>query len=405
MKLFKGLFALSALIATVAIYFRPVFPNSASNLWLKTLAGLHVKLIHAVSVTGGALGFSPINITRAMTDVMLIMNRPSPDVTEEWTTMAGVPVLLYRPAAALPGLQPAIIHIHGGGWALMSPAHYGPVCRELVRATNSVVASIDYRRSPEHLYPVPLNDVITATKHFLSHADMYHVDKNRIAVKGDSAGGNLALALVLNLTSEVELPAISALSLDYPAIQLFNFDLPSYHTYEYGPCFLTKTLMINYWLTYIFGHRQYFSILYNREHIDEETLVTYEDFISPELLPEFLQKESKKVNRPGNNNAKPSDTVLREIRSKIRDPMIAPLMASDDVMSKLPPTYVLTAEFDALRDESFILVERLRRVGVKVEHAYCPHEEHGFLNFADIDSNAKREIGKAAAFIIKALNH
>ncbi|WAR00853.1 AAAD-like protein [Mya arenaria] len=398
----RGLLYAAVLVVFLGLYARPRFPEPANNVWLKTIVGLHIQLIHYVSVGGGLVGLSPINITRTMTDVSLLLNRPAWDVQEERTTMDGVEVIIFRSVDAGEGRHPGIIHIHGGGWALLSPDHYGPVCRELARETKAVVISINYRLAPEHLFPVPLEDCLKVTKYFLRNAEQYDVDPGRVGLKGDSAGGNLAMAVALNLSRDGQLPSLRALSLDYPAIQMFTFDLPSYHKYEVGPGFLTKTIMINYWLTYIYGHRKYFNIVYNRDHIDEQTVAKHRDNFATDLLPPFIRDENVTSSFKMRDDYKQDkEQIQREITAKILNPMLAPLMSSDEDLATLPPTHVLTTEFDALRDEGFLLVERMRRAGVSVSHSYLPAEEHGFLNFVDIDVNAEREMEKTAQFFIK----
>lgn len=108
----------------------------------------------------------------------------------------GVPCRLYRPSTQA-GLG-LLVYFHGGGWVLGSVETHDDVCRKLANAMGHAVLSVDYRLAPEHPFPVPVDDCIHALRWAHGHADELGIDPNRIAVGGDSAGGNLA-AVVANM--------------------------------------------------------------------------------------------------------------------------------------------------------------------------------------------------------------
>ena len=119
--------------------------------------------------------------------------------TEDFTLPArdGAPlrVRIYRPLASdTPTPQPALVFAHGGGWCLGSLEVYDNPCRALAMATGAVVVSVDYRLAPEHRFPVPLHDFCDAIAWTFEQADALGLDRRRIGVAGDSAGGNLAAA-------------------------------------------------------------------------------------------------------------------------------------------------------------------------------------------------------------------
>jgi acetyl esterase len=92
----------------------------------------------------------------------------------------------------------ALVYFHGGGWVIGSLDTHDDVCRKLAAALDHVVISVDYRLAPEHPFPEPLNDCVTAVQWIHAHARDLDIDPERLAVGGDSAGGNLA-AVVANL--------------------------------------------------------------------------------------------------------------------------------------------------------------------------------------------------------------
>jgi acetyl esterase len=108
----------------------------------------------------------------------------------------GVPARLYRPNDRKDlGL---LVYYHGGGWVCGSINTHDDVCRKLAQSMGHAVLSVDYRLAPEFAFPEPLNDCIVALRWAHAHADELGIDASRIAVGGDSAGGNLA-AVVANL--------------------------------------------------------------------------------------------------------------------------------------------------------------------------------------------------------------
>jgi len=104
-----------------------------------------------------------------------------------------VPVRLYRPEAD--GTLPVLLYFHGGGWVLGSVDTADRPCRNLAALTGCAVVSVDYRRAPEHPFPAALDDARAAVRHVAAEPSAYGVDPGRIAVGGDSAGGNLAAVL------------------------------------------------------------------------------------------------------------------------------------------------------------------------------------------------------------------
>ncbi len=107
----------------------------------------------------------------------------------------GVPARLYRAADPGPGL---IVYLHGGGWVIGDLDSHDNVCRTLANASGHSVLSIDYRLAPEHPFPAPLTDATDAVRWAHEHAAELGCDPTRLAIAGDSAGGNLA-AVVANL--------------------------------------------------------------------------------------------------------------------------------------------------------------------------------------------------------------
>jgi acetyl esterase len=125
----------------------------------------------------------------------------------------GVPVRVYRPSPE-PDL-PVVVYLHGGGWTIGSVAEFDPIVRQLANASGAIVVSVDYRLAPEHPFPAPLDDCWTAIQWVAAHASELGGDPARLAVAGDSAGGNLAAVCAL-LARDAGAPPLALQVLVYP---------------------------------------------------------------------------------------------------------------------------------------------------------------------------------------------
>ena len=128
----------------------------------------------------------------------------------------GVPVRVYRPAGVPDGTRlPALVYFHGGGWVIGDLETHDVLCRQITAEAGITVVSVDYRLAPEHKFPASADDAWTATKWVAAHAGELGVDPAKLAVGGDSAGGNLAAVVALQ-ARDAGGPKISLQVLLYP---------------------------------------------------------------------------------------------------------------------------------------------------------------------------------------------
>ena len=129
-------------------------------------------------------------------------------------TPGGVPLRLVRPRAV--GVHPVLVYFHGGGWTIGDLDTHDVLCRQLCIASGAAVLSVDYRLAPEHRFPAAVDDCIAATRWLQAEAATLGLDGTRVAVGGDSAGGNLAAVVALALRDAGAPPPVCQL-LIYPA--------------------------------------------------------------------------------------------------------------------------------------------------------------------------------------------
>jgi acetyl esterase len=128
-----------------------------------------------------------------------------------------IPIRAYTPEGDPP--FPVVVYFHGGGWVIGNIDSHDDTCRRLATLSGSIVVSVDYRLAPEHRFPAAVDDCFAATQWVAEHAAELGGDPDRLAVAGDSAGGNLA-AVVSLLARDVGSPRIQHQLLIYPAVDM-----------------------------------------------------------------------------------------------------------------------------------------------------------------------------------------
>ena len=108
-----------------------------------------------------------------------------------------ITIRIYRPSETTSESLPMVVFFHGGGWVLCDLDSHDSLCRRLTNLSGCCVVAVDYRRAPEHRFPIPLADAFAAFTWLAAHADSLGCDPSRMAVAGDSAGGNLAAVVAL----------------------------------------------------------------------------------------------------------------------------------------------------------------------------------------------------------------
>jgi acetyl esterase len=160
---------------------------------------------------------------------------------------ADLPIRMYIPENST-GLFGGLVYFHGGGWVFGHIDSYDAQMVSIAKYTNSVAVSINYQKAPEHKFPTPHDDCYAALQWLWDNAEKHFVDRNKIGVGGDSAGGNLASGVALRARDE-GLINLAYQALIYPANDMkFNSDSYLNFAYDYG---LTRSAMMWFWDQYL----------------------------------------------------------------------------------------------------------------------------------------------------------
>jgi acetyl esterase len=184
----------------------------------------------------------PLEQARAVPGLMVNFGNPEEPVARiENRSVPGpaqaIPVRVYKPSLA--DHLPAVMFFHGGGFVLCGLDSHDRECRSLANQSGCAVIAVDYRLAPEHRYPAAAEDAYAATRYVAEHASEFGIDASRIAVCGDSAGGNLA-AVVSLMARDRGGPSLRFQLLVYPLTD-FTDDSPSIH--EFNGVFLSVEMM------------------------------------------------------------------------------------------------------------------------------------------------------------------
>jgi len=249
---------------------------------------------------------------------------PMPEVEEAWVTVPAevgdVRVLIIRPPGAEAPL-PVVLYMHGGGWVLGSASSHGRLARELAVASDAAVAFVDYALAPEARYPVQIEQCYAVARWVAEQGAVHGLDPSRLAVAGDSAGGNMATVLCIMAKQRGDVNLVQQ-SMYYPMTDaLTDEDSESYRLFKDGP-YGTAETMEWFWRSY---------------------------------LPEpDLRIEST----------------------------VSPLRATVDELDGLPPALIIVDENDVLRDQGEAYATKLRDAGVPTASVRFNGTMHDFMNLS-----------------------
>lgn len=237
------------------------------------------------------------------------------------------------------GPFPVVVYFHGGGFVFGDLETHDTVCRDLCAGVGAVVVAIDYRLAPEHPFPAATDDCYAATRWVAEHAARWGGDARRLAVAGDSAGGNLATTTARRIRDSGG-PALAAQLLVYPVTDHYDAGHPSMQQNADG------YLLTRADLEWMYGH--------------------------------YLPRREDRAN-----------------------PLFAAARAGS--LKGLPPAMVITAEFDPLRDEGEAYGAALKAAGVDTVVKRYEGAIHGFYSFATVLTLGRQAMEDTSAWLASKL--
>jgi len=253
-----------------------------------------------------------------------------------------LPARIYFPVPAASGPAPITLYFHGGGFVLMGLETHDGICRQLCDVSGSCVVSVAYRLAPENLFPAAADDAMAALHWAAREAQVLGADATRLAVAGDSAGGNLAAVTALR-ARDASGPMLRAQVLFYPVVDCARAEAawPSRSRFATGYGLRADTMR---W-----------------------------------FLEQYLPH--------GNDGT---------------HPYASPMRAS--TLRALPPAHIVTAGYDILRDEADAYAAALTKADVPVTLAHYPSLNHGFLHWTERVGPAMQALQQAGLWLRTALH-
>jgi len=240
------------------------------------------------------------------------------DVEATKTEWEGVTVFVFTPTGSTKDGS-GIIYIHGGGWTILRVESYQDLLTKMALETGAVIISPNYKKAPEYPYPAVYDDCRAVSTHFFEYAKELGVDKGRIAMSGDSAGGNLAAAVSLDLANDESFTYnLKYLFLLYPSTSLISYNHRSHLYYKDCPI-LSRDSMDHYKINYLGyeGNYRVLSALRKNGHlVDNGKLIesSYMDDVSDEHIPD---KYSLNIdNRISHKDAVQASSTLTEVEKQ-----------------------------------------------------------------------------------------
>ncbi|XP_068200086.1 neutral cholesterol ester hydrolase 1-like [Antennarius striatus] len=375
----------AVLLAAAAYYVYLPLPSGVCEPWKLMLLDALFRSFMKATDAAHALGICHrIHLlNRLVSWVEDIEPRSCPDVQVTDATLDGVPARVFRPKEGK-RLKRGVLYFHGGGWALCSGRmrSYDLLGRKMAKDLDSVIMSVDYRLAPDAVFPDQYHDALAASRAFLSSEvlELYGIDPERLCLSGDSSGGNLAAAVAQQLGSDDSVPVRFKLqALIYPVLQALDFHTPSYQQNQAVPI-LYRPLMATFWLQYLGADASLAPVLLANNHTSLDQPAISASTRSKLDWTALLPAERRKHFRPFVKE-RGSSGVLGRV-PQLMDVRAMPLLAEQEVLGRTPKAYVLTCEFDVLRDDGLMYVRRLRDAGVEVTSDHYEDGFHGCMVFS-----------------------
>ncbi len=278
----------------------------------------------------------PVARQRLASGISIVDARGPSEVSVRDTRIAHMAARVYTPPAVREDAGArGVVYFHGGGFVACDLETHDGLCRRIAMGASCRVIAVEYRLAPEYPFPTPTDDALVAFRHIVANAKDFGVDPNKLAIAGDSAGGNICAVLSEKTKSDDVKPAYAALL--YPAVDATNSQR-SHKTFARGYS-LTAEMLGWYYGNY-FGN----------------------------------------------------DPV------KAKNPDVSPLLREGEGFAGMPKTLVFTAGFDPLRDEGDEYAKRVRAAGGVVVHKSFDAMPHGFCMMTEVPA-AKRACDEVIAIM------
>lgn len=272
-----------------------------------------------------------------LTEIRDSMGWPTVDITKNELfilddVVKNIPIRTYRKKDLQNQTLPLLFFIHGGGFFGGSIHNVEQICRTFADKANIQVVSIGYRLAPESPFPAALLDSYNVVEYYATHAEKEKVDRNQFIISGDSAGGNLSITVSLLDHYYLQSNYITDIISYYPVLDLDAKSEKDYYD------------------------KKYFQV----NEPDQA-----------QLIHQYIQNF-------GAGNPNVGDLYAKTINPN--NPLVNPLLASDDILKSLPPIALIVGEFDPLRVQNDLFVQRLQEINHNYDYTIYNGMVHAFID-------------------------
>uniref|UniRef100_A0ACB8EE39 Uncharacterized protein n=1 Tax=Sphaerodactylus townsendi TaxID=933632 RepID=A0ACB8EE39_9SAUR len=344
---------------------------------------LKLRVIHwiLIMVLGAGRICESLGICRQLDVVRYVVDlkktKLDPSLFTKDLLFDGIPVRVYQPKAPLAGRRKGMLLFHGGAGLIGTIDLYQDISNNIAKNADIVLVSVGYGLSPEHPYPSQYTQCLAATVHFLKNAEDYGVDPSQVILLGDSAGGNIAAFIAKKLTERPDLPKLRAQVLIYACLQGLDFNLPSYMQNAWMPI-LYRENAVKFGLQYLRKDPALRDDVLRGCHVPEDLRLKYRKWVNANNIPEkFKGRGYPPV------TLAPHKPPLHEQVPELLQATYSAILSEDHIIKQLPETFIVSCEYDILRDDNLLFKKRLEDCGVKVRWFHSEQGFHGVMNLAN----------------------
>ncbi|KAL3860486.1 hypothetical protein ACJMK2_010608 [Sinanodonta woodiana] len=359
-------------------------------------AVLHYSRLAGIEVSGWPAAKSIVSISFGLLLGNVGSGHKGVNVTDH--VIDNVPITIFRPDTLLTkDLHPTVVYIHGGGWAWFTINSYYNYLENFASQAKMQIIAVEYRKTPHHPFPAAFIDCVSILNNILKDPIKYQVEADKIVIAGDGAGGTLAAAVSQEFSGKVLMQILIN-----PALQIMDFKTPSYLDNRDALTGISSPeRSVRNWMMYA-NVTDFANLPLVLENYHVLQNVRNSEFGSYLKTKKYLPKYHEVTKRSSVPNTRSNYLVSAPFVDLVTDNRFSPMMAK--IVKGIPNAYIITAQYDVLRDEAIMYAHRLFDDNVKTKLKHYKNAFHGFFLFSAVGPFQFRVSKEAMEDLVKFLD-